>query len=278
MALPVPIDEGPDELREVLAPLRNGVSVALMSLGNAFAAGAIVRVAHSFLVREIFMVGDAPHYEKASMGMEKYETIVRVPDGFAVTARTEDCPVAMFEATGRGLYGVQYHPEVAHTPRGQALLERFLYLAAGCTPTWTMDNFIEVTVQQIRDQVGAGRTICALSGGVDSAVAAALVHRAIGDQLTCIFVDHGLLREGEGAQVAALFRDHYNIPLIHADAAELFLSKLAGVTDPEAKRKIIGGLFVEVFEAEAATIGGISHPAARERVVKAVAGPPLPPR
>jgi len=156
--------------------------------------------------------------------------------------------VAALENEARRIYGVQYHPEVAHTPRGQALLERFLYVAAGCSPTWTMDNFIDVAVQQIRDQVGDGRTICALSGGVDSAVAAALVHKAIGDQLTCVFVDTGLMRKNEGDQVVETFERHQGIELIHVKAADRFFDGLAGVTEPEAKRKVIGELFIRIFE------------------------------
>ncbi|MBM3685256.1 MAG: glutamine-hydrolyzing GMP synthase [Actinobacteria bacterium] len=180
--------------------------------------------------------------------MSHFDAIVRVPDGFTVTARTADCPVAMLEAPERGIYGVQFHPEVAHTPHGQDLLTRFLVDACGCRQTWTMTNVIETAVERIRAQVGSGRAICGLSGGVDSAVAAALVHRAIGKQLTCVYVDTGLMRLGESDQVEDTFHRTFGIDLVHARAAERFFDRLAGVTDPEAKRKAIGELFIRVFE------------------------------
>jgi GMP synthase (glutamine-hydrolysing) len=149
-----------------------------------------------------------------------------------------------------------FHPEVIHTPQGAALLKNFTHRVAGCSGDWTMAAFRAQAVERIRKQVGTSRVVCGLSGGVDSSVAAALLHEAIGDQLACIFVDHGLLRAGEGEEVVTLFRDHYNIPLIHADAGALFLGKLAGVSDPEQKRKIIGATFIDVFDAEAHKIGG----------------------
>ncbi|MEI6204853.1 MAG: glutamine-hydrolyzing GMP synthase, partial [Enhydrobacter sp.] len=153
-------------------------------------------------------------------------------------------------------YGVQFHPEVVHTPDGAKLLRNFALNIAGCSGQWTMAAFRERAIAQIRAQVGKGRVICGLSGGVDSSVVAVLLHEAIGDQLQCVFVDHGLMRKDEGEQVVRLFRDSYNIPLIHSDASELFLKALAGVTDPETKRKTIGSLFIDVFEKEAKTIGG----------------------
>ncbi len=180
--------------------------------------------------------------------MSHFDAIVRVPDGFSVTARTADCPVAMLEAPARGIYGVQFHPEVAHTPCGQDLLTRFLVDACGCRQTWTMTNVIETAVERIRAQVGSGRAICGLSGGVDSAVAAALVHRAIGKQLTCVYVDTGLMRLGESDQVEDTFHRTFGIDLVHARAADRFFERLAGVTDPETKRKTIGELFIRVFE------------------------------
>ena len=151
---------------------------------------------------------------------------------------------------------MQFHPEVVHTPDGAKLLRNFVHKIAGCSGDWTMAAFRERAIAQIRAQVGTGKVICGLSGGVDSSVAAVLLHEAIGDQLQCVFVDHGLLRQDEGEQVVRLFRDHYNIPLVHVDASELFLKALAGVTDPETKRKIIGALFIDVFEEEAKKIGG----------------------
>jgi GMP synthase (glutamine-hydrolysing) len=151
---------------------------------------------------------------------------------------------------------VQFHPEVVHTPHGAQLLENFTHRVAGCSGEWTMAAFRDEEIARIRAKVGKGKVICGLSGGVDSSVAAVLLHEAIGDQLTCIFVDTGLMRTGEADQVVTLFRDHYNIPLVHRDASDLFLGKLAGVSDPEQKRKIIGGLFIDVFDEEAHKIGG----------------------
>ena len=180
--------------------------------------------------------------------MSHFDTITEAPEGFMVTASSGDTPAAAFESRDRGFYGVQYHPEVLHTPRGQELMERFLFEAAELAGSWTMENFIDSTVESIRVQVGSGRAICGLSGGVDSAVAAALVHRAIGPQLTCVFVDTGLMRKGEGDQVVDTFRRHQGIELIHVRAADRFFERLAGVTEPEDKRKAIGELFIRIFE------------------------------
>ncbi len=180
--------------------------------------------------------------------MSHFDTITRAPDGFQVVGSTPDTPAAAFEAPERGLYGVQFHPEVVHTPHGQDLLKHFLYKACGARPTWTMLSVIETQVELIRSQVGSGRAICGLSGGVDSAVAAALVHKAIGHQLTCVFVDTGLMRKDEGDQVVETFKRNFGIELIHVRAADRFFERLAGVTDPEDKRKAIGELFIRVFE------------------------------
>jgi GMP synthase (glutamine-hydrolysing) len=173
------------------------------------------------------------------------------PPGFQALARTEHAPVAAMADPARRLFGVQFHPEVTHTPWGTELLRNFLSRECGCQPTWTMSAFAERAVAEIRQTVGSGRVVCGLSGGVDSAVAAALVHRAIGDQLTCIFVDHGLLRQGEAETVKETFAGHFHVPLIAVDASERFLQRLAGVDDPELKRKRIGEEFIRVFEAEA---------------------------
>ncbi|HEV8299031.1 MAG TPA: glutamine-hydrolyzing GMP synthase [Acidimicrobiales bacterium] len=186
--------------------------------------------------------------------MSHFSTIVEAPPRFAVTASTADTPVAALESTERDLYGVQFHPEVVHTPYGQQVIQHFLYNACRCEPRWTMASIIDTQVALIREQVGAGRVICALSGGVDSSVAAALVHRAVGPQLTCVFVDTGLMRLGEGEQVVETFRRNQHIELIHVRAADRFFAALAGVTDPEAKRKAIGELFIRVFEGAS---GGI---------------------
>jgi len=187
--------------------------------------------------------------------MSHGDTVVRAPDGFRVTAHTESTPVAAMEDRERGLFGVQFHPEVAHTPRGLDVMKRFLYEGCGLLPDWTPANVIERSVAHIRDRVGQARVICALSGGVDSSVAALLVHRAVDDQLTCVFVDTGLLRDGEPDQVEDTFARHFRVPLVHVKAADRFLVKLAGVTDPEEKRKVIGEEFIRVFEEAAAPFG-----------------------
>jgi GMP synthase (glutamine-hydrolysing) len=186
--------------------------------------------------------------------MSHFDTITRAPDGFAITAATPDTPAAAFESIERRIFGVQFHPEVVHTPRGQEMLKHFLYDACGCMPSWTMSSIIETSVDAIRAQVGSERVICGLSGGVDSAVAAALVHKAVGHQLTCVFVDTGLMRENEGDQVVETFRRHQGIELIHVRVADRFFERLQGVVDPEEKRKAIGELFIRVFEDAA---GGI---------------------
>jgi GMP synthase (glutamine-hydrolysing) len=180
--------------------------------------------------------------------MSHNDAVVSPPEGFKVIASTAASPVAAFEDRDRGLYGVQFHPEVAHTPKGTDLLKNFLYEACDLMPAWTMTSIIETAVEDIARVVGDSRIVCGLSGGVDSAVAAALVHRAVGDQLTCVFVDHGLLRAGEAEQVEETFRRHLKIDLIHVKAADRFLEKLADVMDPELKRKIIGETFIRVFE------------------------------
>jgi GMP synthase (glutamine-hydrolysing) len=187
--------------------------------------------------------------------MSHGDTVVRAPDGFRVTAHTESTPVAAMEDRERGLFGVQFHPEVAHTPRGLDVMKRFLYDGCGLLPDWTPANVIERSVAHIREQVGQAKVICALSGGDDSSVAVLLVHRAVGDQLTCVFVDTGLLRDGEPEQVEDTFARHFRVPLAHVKAADRFLAKLAGVTDPEQKRKAIGEEFIRVFEEAAAPIG-----------------------
>jgi GMP synthase (glutamine-hydrolysing) len=188
--------------------------------------------------------------------MSHGDRVTRLPPGFQAIAASEGAPFAAIADEARRFYGVQFHPEVAHTPHGAALLRNFALGIAGCRGDWTMASFREEQIAAIRGQVGSGRVVCGLSGGVDSSVAAVLIHEAIGDQLTCIFVDHGLLRAGEAADVVRTFRDRFNIRLVHRDAAELFLGQLAGVTDPEAKRKTIGRLFIEVFEEEQAKLGG----------------------
>ena len=178
------------------------------------------------------------------------------PAAPALAASTAS-PVAAFESVERGLYGIQFHPEVVHTPYGQQVLTNFLQDVCGCECTWSAASVIEEQIERIRAQVGDGRAICGLSGGVDSSVAALLVHRAIGDRLTCVFVDHGLMRKNEGTQVIAAFRDHFRVPLVAVEAEERFLVKLKGVTDPELKRKTIGAEFIRVFEEEAAKLDDV---------------------
>ena len=180
--------------------------------------------------------------------MSHGDAVTRVPEGFRATARTEQIPVAAMEDPERGFYAVQFHPEVAHTPKGLQVMKRFLYDGCDLLPKWTPANVIERSVEAIRAQVGTSEALCALSGGVDSAVAALLVYKAVGDQLTCVFVDTGLLREGEPEQVEETFGRHFHVPLVHVKAADRFLARLAGVTDPETKRKIIGEEFIRVFE------------------------------
>jgi GMP synthase (glutamine-hydrolysing) len=180
--------------------------------------------------------------------MSHGDAVTRAPDGFRVTARTDQIPIAAMEDPSRGMYAVQFHPEVSHTRHGQDVLKRFLYDACDLLPDWTPTNIIEDQVARIRAQVGDAHALCALSGGVDSAVAALLVHRAIGARLTCVFVDHGLNREGEPDQVEETFARHFRVPLVHVKAADRFLGRLAGVVDPERKRKVIGEEFIRVFE------------------------------
>ena len=180
--------------------------------------------------------------------MSHGDSIVAAPPGFRVTARTGQVPVAGLEDPERRLYGVQFHPEVAHTPRGQEVLKHFLYDVCDCRPSWTMTSIIEQSVQAVRAQVGGEQVICGLSGGVDSAVAAALVHKAVGDQLTCVFVDTGLMRMGEAEQVEETFRRQFNVDLVHVKAADRFLEALDDVIDPERKRKAVGETFIRVFE------------------------------
>ncbi|MBI3677820.1 MAG: glutamine-hydrolyzing GMP synthase [Proteobacteria bacterium] len=188
--------------------------------------------------------------------MSHGDKITAIPPGFAVVATSANSPFAVIANEAKRFYGVQFHPEVVHTPRGALMLKNFVQKIAGIPSDWNMHAFREQAIARIRAQVGKSRVICGLSGGVDSSVAAVLIHEAIGDQLTCIFVDTGLMRMGEAEEVVSLFRNHYNIPLVHADAVELFLGKLEGVSDPEQKRKIIGSAFIDVFDAEARKAGG----------------------
>src|SRR5213076_592667 len=193
--------------------------------------------------------------DEETVWMSHRDTVTAPPSGARVVASSRSTPVAAFEDRERRLYGVQFHPEVVHTPHGTELLKNFLYNVAGAPPAWTPAAVIEEQIDRIRAQVGAARVLCALSGGVDSAVAALLVHKAVGDQLVCVFVDHGLLRENEAEQVVETFRGHFHVPLVHVDAEERFLARLEGVADPEEKRTRIGEEFIRVFEEEAGRLG-----------------------
>ena len=215
---------------------------------------------------EIEVVADCPLFEgiwrqgqRDTVWMSHGDKITVVPPGFRVVARSDNAPYAVIANDEARRYGVLFHPEVVHTPRGAELLRNFVNRIAGARGDWTMRAFRQAEVARIRAQVGQGRVICGLSGGVDSAVAAVLIHEAIGRQLTCIFVDHGLLRHNEADEVVRLFRGSFNIPLVHVDVSERFIGALEGVTDPEQKRKTIGGLFIEVFDAEAKKLGGAEY-------------------
>ncbi len=215
--------------------------------GAEYGDTSFVRTGDSILLRNL------PTTQQ--VWMSHGDEVVEAPQGFTAVGTSAGAAVAAMEDPERRIFGVQFHPEVAHTPRGPEMLKRFLYDICGAVPTWTSHSIIETQVARIRAQVGDARVICGLSGGVDSAVAAAIVHQAIGDQLTCIFVDHGLLRAGEAEQVEDTFRSTFDVDLIHVDAADRFLDLLSGVTDPEEKRKIIGETFIRVFEETASGVG-----------------------
>ncbi|MDI3308482.1 MAG: glutamine-hydrolyzing GMP synthase [Acetobacteraceae bacterium] len=197
-----------------------------------------------------------PKGAREQVWMSHGDRVTALPPGFRVVGTSDGAPFAATADDRRHFYGVQFHPEVVHTPHGAQLLKNFTHHVCGCRGDWTMAGFRAEAIERIRAQVGSGRVICGLSGGVDSSVAAVLIHEAIGDQLTCIFVDHGLMRAGEAEQVVQTFRDRFKIRLVHRDASDLFLGQLSGVTDPEQKRKIIGRLFIEVFEEEQNKLGG----------------------
>ncbi len=233
-----------------------GEQTMCAQLGGSVSASA----EREFGRAEIEIIAASPLFE----GLQKIETVWMshgdkvdaLPDGFVAIASSANAPFAAIADETRQFYGVQFHPEVAHTPCGAKILSNFVKNIAGLSGDWTMAAFRGEMIAKIRAQVGEGRVICGLSGGVDSSVVAVLLHEAIGDQLTCVYVDTGLMRSGETEQVVGLFRDHYNIPLIAVDAGDLFLGKLSGVSDPEKKRKIIGSLFIDVFELEAKKLGG----------------------
>src|SRR3712207_614550 len=216
-----------------------------------FGRAEVEILAENPLFKGVWHVG-----ERYPVWMSHGDRVTKLPDGFETYAISPNAPFAVVGDERRRFYAVQFHPEVAHTPHGALLIRNFVRDIAGCSGDWTMRAFKDEAIERIRAQVGRGRVICGLSGGVDSAVAAVLIHEAIGEQLTCVFVDHGLMRAHEAEQVVTLFRDSYNIPLVHVQAQDLFIGALEGVSDPEVKRKTIGRLFIDVFDEEAKKIGG----------------------
>ena len=231
-----------------------GICYGVQLIAQQLAGGEVGRGMRGEYGRARLTVTDAASQLLAGLPAEQdvwmshFDAVVQAPDGFVATASTPDAPVAALECADRKIWGVQFHPEVVHSPFGMQVLQRFLHDLAGCEPTWTMTSVIDDQIAAVRAQVGNHRVICGLSGGVDSAVAAALVHRAIGSQLTCVYVDTGLMRKGESDQVVETFRRNMGIELIHVDAGQRFFERLAGVVEPETKRKIIGELFVRIFE------------------------------
>ena len=236
-----------------------GMQVMARDLGGSVESNDVSEYGKAELrFEESALFGDLP--EDQTVWMSHRDSVVAAPPPARVTASSASTPIAAFEDPSRGLYGVQFHPEVVHTPHGQEILKNFLYGIVGVPPAWTAAAVIEEQVERIRAKVGSERIICGLSGGVDSAVAALLVHKAVGDQLTCVFVDHGLLRANEAEQVVETFGGHFHVPLVHVRAEERFLTRLAGVTDPEEKRKIVGEEFIRVFEEEARKLSSAPRP------------------
>jgi GMP synthase (glutamine-hydrolysing) len=235
-----------------------GMQALVLSQGGRVEAAEVGEFGRSSLTLSTagggrLLAGTPP---EQSCWMSHRDTVFEAPPGFTALASSTESPVAAVEDLERGLYGIQFHPEVVHTPFGQHILTTFLEEICGCDRTWSPASIIEEQIERIREQVGGGRVVCGLSGGVDSSVAALLVHRAIGDQLTCVFVDHGLMRKNEGEQVISAFRDHFKVPLVAVDAEDRFLERLRGVSEPEAKRKAIGAEFIRVFEEEATKLSG----------------------
>jgi GMP synthase (glutamine-hydrolysing) len=237
-----------------------GMQALVLTLGGRVEGAEVGEFGRSRLVLEDGggrLLAGTP--EEQTCWMSHRDTVFAPPPGFRALARSTESPVAAVEDVERGIYGIQFHPEVVHTPYGQQILTTFLEDICGCERTWSPASIIDDQIAKIRAQVGAGKVICGLSGGVDSSVAALLVHRAVGDQLTCVFVDHGLMRKNEGEQVITAFRERFHVPLVAVDAEDRFLRRLHGVTDPEAKRKAIGEEFIRVFEEEARELGDVAY-------------------
>jgi len=236
-----------------------GQQVMMEQLGGRVESGTSREFGRAFIDKVLddpILEGLSFDGEGEQVWMSHGDHVAEMANGFFVIAKSAGAPYAVIADPERHFYGTQFHPEVVHTPHGATMLANFTHKIAGLKGDWTMAAYREEAIEKIREQVGSGRVICGLSGGVDSSVAAVLIHEAIGSQLTCVYVDHGLMRMNESEQVVSLFREHYNIPLVHVDASDLFLGELDGVSDPERKRKTIGKLFIDVFEAEAKKIGG----------------------
>jgi GMP synthase (glutamine-hydrolysing) len=251
------VDLGLFELGVPVLGICYGMQLMALDLGGAVERTGAAEYGRTDLTaeRESSLFADLP--EEQVCWMSHGDTVTAAPPGARVVAGSPSTPIAAFEDPERGLYGVQFHPEVVHTPHGQDILKNFLFGVVDAPPLWTAAAVIEEETQRIRDQVGGERLLCALSGGVDSAVAALLAYKAVGDRLTCVFVDHGLLRKDEAEQVVETFANHFHVPLVHVDARERFLTRLAGVTDPEEKRRIIGEEFIRLFEEEAGKLGDV---------------------
>jgi GMP synthase (glutamine-hydrolysing) len=251
-----PLDRGLLELGVPVLGICYGMQLLVHELGGRVEEAEVGEFGRSELhvAEGGVLMGGLPREQ--TCWMSHRDTVFEPSPGFTALASSSGSPVAAVEDAQRGIYGIQFHPEVVHTPYGQEILTRFLTEVCGCDPTWSAASIVEEQVRRIREQVGEGNVICGLSGGVDSSVAALLVHRAVGEQLTCVFVDHGLMRKEEGEQVVSTFRDTFKVPLVAVDAEQRFLEKLRGVVDPEAKRKAIGAEFIRVFEEEAAKLAG----------------------
>jgi GMP synthase (glutamine-hydrolysing) len=250
------VDPGIFELGIPTLGICYGMQLMALELGGAVERTGVSEFGKtSMRAEESQLLAGTPGEQ--TVWMSHRDSVTAPPAGARVVAGSPSTPIAAFEEPERGLYGVQFHPEVVHTPHGTEVLKNFLYSVADAPPAWTSAAVIEEQVERIRAQVGRERVLCALSGGVDSAVAALLVHKAVGDQLTCVFVDHGLLRENEAEQVVETFGGHFHVPLVHVGAQERFLTRLAGIADPEEKRKIVGEEFIRVFEGEARKLGDI---------------------